>query len=457
NFLWASDDLTYLDKDDDDYEFFSAYQNGYIWLVWDAALSPTLHARTLPYTGHITTDRSGNTFRTSNRVLHEQVDDTRKTTLYGLKSDWTYQPHKNHLLRFGADIKRQTANYNYYRREQIARSSFNRTYDTTRVITDATATEYNAYLADKWRIAGQLTVDVGLRFDRHTHTSENKLSPRIALAMPVGHNTVLRAAWGRYYQSQSPDDLDVQYNVQTFRPSERATHYILGLEQKLPNSIRLRIEGYYKDLDGIHDRFEDVQNEIELMPELHSDIAQLFPETGSVRGLEFFLKRDSGGRFNWWASYTLSQARETHKNQGRFPQVYGQTYPQKRDQRHQLALDLIYRPSPNWNISTAWQYRTGWPHTAIHAVPTQTGGKSIQYVDLYDQRYPAYHRIDINLNRTFTFQSWKLRTSIGVINLYNRRNVRSYIYDWNGPEQGLTRTKETWFPRLPSFTLSAEF
>ena len=275
--------------------------------------------------------------------------------------------------------------------------------------------------------------------------------------MPVGHNTVLRAAWGRYYQSQSPDDLDVQYNVQTFRPSERATHYILGLEQKLPNSIRLRIEGYYKDLDGIHDRFEDVQNEIELMPELHSDIAQLFPETGSVRGLEFFLKRDSGGRFNWWASYTLSQARETHKNQGRFPQVYGQTYPQKRDQRHQLALDLIYRPSPNWNISTAWQYRTGWPHTAIHAVPTQTGGKSIQYVDLYDQRYPAYHRIDINLNRTFTFQSWKLRTSIGVINLYNRRNVRSYIYDWNGPEQGLTRTKETWFPRLPSFTLSAEF
>ena len=457
NVLWASDNLTYLDNIDDDYEFFSTYKNAYAWLVWDTIVNTNLYARTLPYVGRITTDRAGNTYRTSNRLLNEQVDDIRETNLYGLKSDWTFQPNRNHLLRLGFDIKRQTADYDYYRRERRStlESPFIRYYDTTRVVTKAVTTQYSAYLADKLRVIGPLTADIGLRFDRQLHTDENQLSPRVALALSIGNNTVLRSAWGRYYQSQSPEDLDIQYNAQKFRSAEKATHYILGLEHKLPNNMIFRIEGYYKDHDNVHDRFEDVQNEIELMPELHSDIARLFPETSSVRGLEFFLKRDTKKGFNWWASYTLSKSSETHKSQGDFPQVYGQTYPHKRDQRHQLALDIIYRPSPNWNISAAWQYRTGWPHTALHAIPSQNGGTAIQYIDLYDAKYPSYHRLDINLNRTFIFRSLRLRTSIGVINLYNRRNVRSYFYNARGPE--LTRDAETWFPRLPSFSLSTEF
>lgn len=457
NFLWANDNLVFRDEEEEDFEFFSTYDNGSAWLVWNATFGPHLHARTLPYIGYNTTNRSGNTYFDPNyQRLFERVTDKRETTRYGLKSDWTYQAHPRHLTRFGFDIKRQKANYDYFKRERFV------TYDTTQVNISPSTTQFSAYLSDKWRIAGNLTADLSLRYDQHSHTNESDISPRVALALPLGNNTVLRGAWGQFYQAHGVDELDVQYNDQAFRPSERATHYILGIEQKLPGNLQARIEGYYKDLGPMHDRYEDIQNEIEMMPELHSDIAHLFPETGYIRGLEFYLKRDTGGSFNWWASYTYSQARETHSStQSNFPQIQNRTFPQKRDQRHQLSIDLIFRPSPIWDISTAWIYRSGWPHTAKHIVQVPNGQNGtrnvLNYTDLYDERYPDYHRLDMKLNRRFTFDAWNLRTSIGVVNLYSRRNVRGYYYRLTNNRTTRTQQAETWFPLLPSFTLSAEF
>lgn len=458
NLLWANDNLEFRDEEEEDYEFFSTYENGSAWLVWHATYSPKLHARTLPYVGYNTTKREGNTYLNPNyQRLFERVNDKRETTRYGLKSDWTYQAHTRHLARFGFDIKRQQAEYDYYKQEGLF---FTR--DTTQTNITPKTTHASAYLSDKWQMAKSLIADLSLRFDHHSHTNENHVSPRVALAVPVGNTTILRAAWGHFYQAQSVDELDIQFDDHTFRPSERTTHYILGIEQQLPGNLQARIEGYYKDLDHIRDRYEDVQNEIEMMPELHSDIVHLFPETGYIRGLEFYLKRDTGGRFNWWTSYTFSQARETHSiTQGNFPQIQGRTFPQKRDQRHQLSIDIIFRPSKNWNISTAWIYRSGWPHTAKHIVPISSSesgtNNTLGYVDLYDDRYPAYHRLDVKLNRSFTFNAWRLRTSIGVVNLYSRRNVRSYYYRLTNNRTTRFQEAETWFPLLPSFTLSAEF
>lgn len=458
NILWANDDLEYRDESSDNYEFFSTYDNGSAWLVWHATFTPKLHARTLPYIGYNTTNRSGNTYRLFNTPnLLERVEDKRETTRYGIKSDWTYQAHPRHLIRLGSDIKRQSADYDYYRQD-----GFYFTRDTTQTNLSPKTTHFSTYISDKWRMAGNLTADLSLRYDHHSHTNENHISPRIALALPVGQNTILRAAWGHFYQAQGVDELDIQFDDQTFRPSERAIHYILGLEQKLPGNLQARVEAYYKDLDHMRDRYEDIQNEIEMMPELHSDIVHLHPETGYIRGLEFYLKRDTGGKFNWWASYTFSQARETHSTiQGSFPQIQGRTFPQKRDQRHQFSLDLIFRPSPNWNISTAWIYRSGWPHTAKHiiAVPNNQNGTTniLDYTGLYDDRYPAYHRLDVKLNRRFTFDTWSLHTSLGVVNLYSRRNVRSYYYGITNDRTTRIQNAETWFPLLPSFTISAEF
>jgi hypothetical protein len=459
NFLWANDNLNFRDDERDNYEFFSTYNNGSAWLVWQATFTPHLHARTLPYIGYNTTKREGNTYFTSFNTpsLYQRVDDTRETTRYGIKSDWTYQAHTRHLIRFGSDIKRQNAEYDYYKQDGIF---FLR--DTTQVNLSPQTTQFSAYLSDKWRIAGPLTADLSIRYDHHSHTKENDISPRVALALPIGNNTILRAAWGQFYQAQGVDELPIQYNDLNFRRSERATHYILGIEQQLPANLQLRLEGYYKDLNHMRDRYEDIQNEIEMLPELHSDIAHLYPQTGYIRGLEFYLKRDTGGKFNWWTSYTLSQARETHSSTlGGFTQTMGRTYPQKRDQRHQLSIDLIFRPSPNWNISTAWIYRSGWPHTAKHiiAVPNNqnTTTNVLNYVDLYDDRYPAYHRLDVKLNRRFTFNAWRLQTSLGVVNLYSRRNIRGYYYGLTNNRTTRVQEAETWFPLLPSFTISAEF
>jgi hypothetical protein len=38
-------------------------------------------------------------------------------------------------------------------------------------------------------------------------------------------------------------------------------------------------------------------------------------------------------------------------------------------------------------------------------------------------RYPAYHRLDLRLEKRFAFKKWSLDAYIDVQNLYNRKNV----------------------------------
>ena len=107
----------------------------------------------------------------------------------------------------------------------------------------------------------------------------------------------------------------------------------------------------------------------------------------------------------------------------------------------------------------AWQIRSGWLYTGREVVPVSAADGSqsygVRYSDFYGDRYPPFHRLDVRISRRFTFQKWRLFTSLELINTYNKRNIRRYYYNFDG--QTLTRNSEKWFPMLPSLTVSGEF
>jgi hypothetical protein len=165
---------------------------------------------------------------------------------------------------------------------------------------------------------------------------------------------VLRAGWGRFYQSQGIHELNVQDGDDTFYPAELAEHRVVGLEYVFHNDVNIRLEAYHKKLSDIRPRYQNLDNEVEFFPEVQGDRVRLEPERGEAKGLEFFLKRDTGDRLSWWFSYGLAFAED---------QIGGRTVPRRFDQRHTIYIDLNYRPSRKWRINLAWQYHTG---LAVH-------------------------------------------------------------------------------------------
>ena len=281
-------------------------------------------------------------------------------------------------------------------------------YDTTRVVLQPSGTEAGLYVADKWRVLGPITADLGVRYDRHSYTGEGRTSPRVALALALGDRTVLRAAWGRSFQAQNIGDLFVEENVTRFEGAQLATHCVVGLERRLGHGLHLRVEGYHKALRHIRQRVENLGEDIEAVAEVEWDRISLFPDSGKIQGMEFYLKRDTGGVVSWWLSYAYAKDQETHHSSQVLPFLRGRTFPQKFSQRHTFSVDMSYRPSPARNLSLAWQIRSGWPFTPRELV-TGTRSDGSQYVDvvfgdLYSDRYPPFHRLNLKINRRFTFQ-----------------------------------------------------
>ncbi|MFT5369154.1 MAG: hypothetical protein ACI8V2_004128 [Candidatus Latescibacterota bacterium] len=457
--LWASDNGGFTQVDGDHLE--SAYGNGYTWLTWDAILGSHFVVRTLPYYGRITSDREA-TLINAEDGADELVDDIRTTTLYGLKSDAKWQWHENHITRFGGELRWLKSDYDYRRQESrltdlVGAGRFGVTYDDVVVDVTPEGQQNSFYLSHKWRLHKQLTADVGGRFDRQTNTNDEVWSPRAGLALALDEVTMLRTAWGRYYQAQHIGALDVHNGVQTFQPSARATHYVMGIERLIGTDILARIEGYHKAYDKVWSRYENLnQNHTsDPLPDVVDGWAQVYPVTGTARGIEFYVKRDTGLGLNWWATYALTSTRETFASGVGDPKFQGETFPRAFDQAHSISFDLIYRPVSDWFVGAAWQFRSGWPHTPLVLEDRPDGSQRFVFGDFYSELYPVYHRLDVKVTHWAEYDSWKLVFGLGMSNIYGRTNIRHYSYFLqNGQARRLI---EGWLPALPFASVSAEF
>jgi len=140
---------------------------------------------------------------------------------------------------------------------------------------------------------------------------------------------------------------------------------------------------------------------------------------------------------------------------------WDENVPGKYDQRHTIYLDLNFRPNEKWHLNLAWQYHTGWPYTAkkMAVETTEDGTKyAYEYVDeLYGAKFPAFHRMDIRLNRIFRTSKGRIATYLEFINAYNHKNVRTYDTWITSDGQGNfhhVREAEYWFNLLPSLGVS---
>jgi outer membrane cobalamin receptor len=466
--LHSRDDFSLVEDDEDDSQ--TGYGNTYTWISLNSTLRPNLLLHTTLAAGHVTDDRVGNGFFGDSGEREFRIRDDRNVDIWSLRQDWSWEAGNNHLLKWGADLRRQQARYDYFSDQRLflrnADGLVTDHQDTTDISSDLSESTIALYAADRIRLSRKLTVELGVRYDDVGHSNDQLFSPRVNLAYALTPNTSVRAAWGLFYQSQGIHQLAVEDGESGFHGAQRSEHRVIGLEHMTPAGIHLRVEAYDKQLSDRWPIYRNWRDDIEMFPELQEDRIRLDLAGGHSRGLELYARRDEGTRLTWWVSYALAQVRDNIRSFGLFDQVYpfDDQIAGRFDQRHTIYADVNLRPTPHWRLSLAWQYRTGWPYTErLMGLHTASDGSRYLSLDLGEPLgadYPAFHRLDARLNRTFQLAGGSLHTFLEVTNLYDHDNVSGYSYwiDCGGSNQAedcrLFREPDYWFGLLPSLGLS---
>jgi len=253
----------------------------------------------------------------------------------------------------------------------------------------------------------------------------------------------LRAAWGRFFQGQSIDELQVSDGVTQFFPPQHAHHLIGSIEYRHPNGIEARLEAYRKDYRRIRPRFENLLNSFVLLPELKPDRIRIAPLRARADGFELTVRRASAQPLGWWLSYSRSSVRDEFAD-GDAARSW--------DQRHLFSGGLSWRGA-RWELSVAGVYHSGWPTTAVAL--TQTEPIPIATAAPRNaRRLQDYRSLDVRAARRFQLPgAGELTIFMEVGNVLNRGNVCCVEYELESeetPEPTLDMSTLSYLPITPS-------
>ncbi|MXZ18891.1 MAG: TonB-dependent receptor plug domain-containing protein [Rhodothermaceae bacterium] len=104
------------------------------------------------------------------------------------------------------------------------------------------------------------------------------------------------------------------------------------------------------------------------------------------------------------------------------------------DRRHQLNVVATTRIS-DYDLSARWNFGSGRPFNHVYGFDgfllldrvkdlfTAPDNQRVIYGRPFRGLLPTYHRLDLSIERDFTFDAFMLTAQVGVINAYNRRNL----------------------------------
>jgi TonB family protein len=242
--------------------------------------------------------------------------------------------------------------------------------------------------------------------------------------------TTLKGGVGVYYQPPQPFETDPVFG-QLGLKDNRAVHYSVGVEQVVNRNVEASLELFYKELDQL------------VTP------GYLNEGTGRVIGMETLIRYKPDKRFFGWIAYTLSRSTRTS------PPDYIESLYQY-DQTHILTVLGSYKLGRGWEFGARFRLVSGNLYTPStygffdESLGAQLSGTAFP---AYGQRLPLFHQLDMRVDKTWKFRTWKLGAYLDAQNVYNEQNVEGVSYNYNYTKSSYV----TGLPFLPSVGLRAEF
>lgn len=314
---------------------------------------------------------------------------------------------------------------------------------------DASSAQWGVYLQDTWtRFDDRLSLTLGTRFDRFGETSEGRLLPRAALTVALSKRTKAVAAFGSYAQFPAFAQLHGE-NGNSHLAAQRSRHASVALERLLNDSLRLRVEAYDVEDDGLffsHEMEWRIEQGRILAPRRGAPLGNSL--SGRSRGVELLVQRRSTKGPSAWIAYSLGHARRAESDGGL-------SFDGDYDQRHTLTIHGSQRVGETLNLSTKYRYGSGFP---VQGFYRREGDAILLSAERNGLRVGAYSRWDVRVDKAFRVGGSRLTLYGEVINLLNRTQRR-----YTGLRRVSRQTGEvllrddTLLPILPSLGITLDF
>ncbi len=385
----------------------------------------------------------------------------------------SYEPFRSPLRTAKAQTGGVEAKFVYYLGESVVHAGlFGRSYSFSNRFGEFENEEFlsegGLYGDVRWQVNDALRIEPGLRM--HSFPSRSKISfePRFRIDWQpprLEEQHTFSFAWGQYRQdiiglhnARDVTDAFVAWAPSPpNRPVPKATHLSAGWKGWVFDLFTASLELYRKSFDDLAFAEYGGGSQTGLL---------INPVDGTSTGLDMkleFLRSDFYGALNYGLGKVTYLPNNSANLVGIAPErvLPPVKFSPPHDRRHQVNLLGRYGRGA-LSMSVQWQFGSGLPFTRSAgfydaldlgqpdgAFHTQAGQPQlIQAGNLYDSRLPAYHRLDISIERQFELPRFRAVLQGGAINVYNRANLFDYdLFAGRRIDQ---------LPFIPSLGLSVE-
>ncbi len=319
-------------------------------------------------------------------------------------------------------------------------------------------TEVGAFIEPDVKIGERLLLTPSLRIQAFPSRNRQFMEPRFRGVFKEGGHQVSLAA-GIYHQEligindrRDAANVFTAWSVIPFGDVPEAIHLLGGYRYRWPKGLEGSVELFYKKLNSLS------------VPEWTAYprfTTRLQPADGNVLGFDLRVEYDSN-IFYGSLSYGLTKV-EYNAQQETLQLWFNSTelsYNPPHDRRHQItALGTAELFGLTWKGS--WQFGTGFPFNQATGfdgfvlldedvdVFTEAGDRRVIYEEPYGANLPAYHRLDLVAEKTFTHKRARYSLQGGFINAYDRANI--FFLDV------FTLARKNQLPIIPTFGINIEF
>ena len=349
---------------------------------------------------------------------------------------------------------------------------------------DGAGTQLFGYLQAEWKPTPVWLVEGGVRADHWSPEAGDGiavLSPRFsAKRFLAGTRWAVKSSVGRYTQFlHSIRDEELPLGLDTWiLTGEKAPHVVsdqvqFGVEGYPREGWFTSLEWYYRSFDGVMTlNFADSPND---------PLDDYLPGTGTSYGADLLIRRSQGATTGWLSLSWLRATRSFPDFQSGLDPAPEVSYPPVFDRRLDMDLVLQREVRPGIEVGLRWNFGSGLPYTRplgsyAYLSPGVLPGTKLEWemsdsggvegeedegllgVVLEDRnqaRYTARHRLDVNVRWTME-RSWgRMVPYLSVLNVYNRKNVLFYFFEFD--QTPPVRTGISMFPFLPTFGVEVTF
>ncbi len=336
---------------------------------------------------------------------------------------------KGYTIKYGVNYQ-----YSRYFINNFDRATLASTGQVIDVESKSNFNQYGAFISgSKNFYQERLLISGGVRMDGADFASTatnplNQISPRVSFSYQLKQNLYATANAGIYYQKPAYTVLGYQNNEGVLVNRENDVRFIRnsqvigGIEFLVPEkNRRFTAEAFYKRYSNYP---SSVRNGIALA-NLGADFGVIGNEPvvsnaeGKAYGIEFLAQQRLFNNFYGIAALTLVRSVFTNPNTEGF-------IPSSWDNKFIVSLTAGKRFGNNWEIGGRWRFLGGTPYTPYDVEESSLisnwdlrGQAVLDFNQINAVRLPAFHQLDLRIDKKYFFKNWNFNWYVDIQNAYN--------------------------------------